>query len=96
MKKIKEISKDIYFHTAVTCALYKGIEKVDILDRRDFNEDIVSNIDRAMNFLKQYIPVRYEMTGTPRRKEIPEIPYDATREAVINAVAHLSLGHFLQ
>lgn len=79
---------DIYYHTAVTCALYKGVEKVDVLDRRDFNEDIISNIDGAMNFLKQYIPVRYEMTGSPKRKEIPEIPYDALREAVINAIAH--------
>jgi ATP-dependent DNA helicase RecG len=80
--------QDIYYHTAVVCALYKGNEKVDVLDRRDFNEDIIGNIDGAMNFLKQYIPVRYEMTGEPRRREIPEIPYEALREAVINAVAH--------
>jgi ATP-dependent DNA helicase RecG len=79
---------DTYFHTAVTCALYKGVEKVDVLDRRDFNEDIVGSIDGAMNFLKQYIPVRYEMTGAPRRREIPEVPYDALREALINAVVH--------
>jgi ATP-dependent DNA helicase RecG len=75
--------QDIYFHTAITCALYKGTEKVDVLDRRDFNEDLISSIDRAMNFLKQYIPLRYEMTGEPRRKEIPEIPYEALREAII-------------
>lgn len=80
--------QNIYYHTAVTCALYKGTEKVDVLDRRDFNEDIISNIDGAMNFLKRYIAVKYEMTGTPRRREIPEIPYDALREAIINAVAH--------
>jgi ATP-dependent DNA helicase RecG len=80
--------QDIYYHTTVTCALYKGTEKVDVLDRRDFNEDIVLNIDMAMNFLKQYIPVKYEMTGEPRRREIPEIPYEALREAIINAVAH--------
>lgn len=66
---------DIYFHTAVTCALYKGAEKIEVLDRRDFNEDLISNIDRAMIFLQQHLPVRYEMTGTPRRNEIPEIPY---------------------
>ncbi len=80
--------QDIYFHTAITCALYKGIEKVDVLDRRDFNEDLISSIDRTMNFLKQYIPLRYEMTGEPRRREIPEIPYEALREAIINATAH--------
>jgi ATP-dependent DNA helicase RecG len=28
------------------------------------------------------------MTGTPQRREIPQIPYDALREAVINAVTH--------
>jgi len=78
----------IYFHTRVTCALFKGTKKVDVLDRRDFNEDAVSSIDRAINFLKQYIPVRYEMTGEPQRREIPEIPYEALREAIINAVAH--------
>jgi ATP-dependent DNA helicase RecG len=79
---------DIYFHTAVTCALYKGTEKVQVLDRRDFNDDLISSIEGAMVFLKQYIPVRYEMTGSTRRKEIPEIPYDALREALINAVVH--------
>jgi ATP-dependent DNA helicase RecG len=36
----------------------------------------------------RYLAVRYEMTGEPRRKEIPEVPYDALREAIINAVAH--------
>ena len=80
--------QDVYFHTMVTCALYKGTEKINVLDRRDFNEDLLFNIDGSMNFLKQYIPLRYEMTGEPRRKEIPEIPYEALREAIINAVAH--------
>ena len=79
---------DIYSNTAVTCALFDGTEKIDILDRRDFNEDLISNIDGAMIFLKRYLAVKYEMTGEPRRREIPEIPFDALREAVINAVAH--------
>jgi ATP-dependent DNA helicase RecG len=80
--------KDIFRRTSVTCALYKGLDKVETLDRRDFNDDIVSSIDSAITVLKQWIPVRYEMTGTPQRREIPQIPYDALREAVINAVTH--------
>jgi ATP-dependent DNA helicase RecG len=80
--------QDTYYHTAVTCALYKGVKKVNVIDRKDFNEDIISNIDNAMLFLKQHIPLRYEMTGEPQRKEVPEIPYDALREAIINAVTH--------
>lgn len=78
----------IYPHAVVTCALFQGTDKFTVLDRRDFNEDLMSNIDGAMNFLKRYIAVRYEMTGEARRREIPELPYDALREAIINAVAH--------
>jgi len=77
-----------YFHTAVTCALYKGIEKVDILDRKDFNRDLKYNVDETMLFLQRHLSIRYEFTGSPRRKEIPEIPFEALREAVLNAVIH--------
>lgn len=79
---------DIYKHTVVTCAVYKGAEKVDVLDRKDFNEDVLSNIDQAMIFLKRHLPVGYEITGAPRRREVLEIPEGALREAVINAVVH--------
>jgi ATP-dependent DNA helicase RecG len=79
---------ELYPHATVTCALYRGTEKVDILDRKDFNEDLLSSIDQAMIFLKRHLPVRYEITGAPRRKEVLEIPEGALREAVINAVAH--------
>jgi ATP-dependent DNA helicase RecG len=62
---------DIYFHTVVTCALYKGIEKVNVLDRKDFNSDIVSSVENAMVFLKQHLRLAYEFTGATRRKEVP-------------------------
>ncbi|MEI6104353.1 MAG: RNA-binding domain-containing protein [Methanothrix sp.] len=38
----------IYPHAAVTCALFQGTDKFTVLDRRDFNEDLMSNIDGAM------------------------------------------------
>lgn len=79
---------DIYFHTTVTCALFKGKEKHTVLDRRNFNEDVVSSVDYSMNFLKKYISVRYEFNGKPQRIEVPEIPYEALREAVVNAIVH--------
>lgn len=79
---------DIYPHANITCALYKGVEKVNVLDRKDFNNDIISNVDDTMLFLKQHIQVRYEFDGSPKRIEIPELPFEALREAVINAVCH--------
>jgi len=77
-----------YPHANITCALYKGVEKVHVLDRKDFNQDIISNVDNAMLFLRQHIPVRYEFDGSPRRIEVPQVPLEALREAVINAVCH--------
>jgi ATP-dependent DNA helicase RecG len=41
-----------------------------------------------MHFIQQELRVRYSMTGTARRKEIFEIPVDAIREALVNAVSH--------
>ncbi len=32
-------------HTIVACALFKGTDKTTILDRKDFEDDIISNID---------------------------------------------------
>ena len=77
-----------YPHASITCALYKGVEKVHVMDRKDFNQDIISNVDNAMLFLLQHIPVRYEFDGSPKRIEIPQVPLEALREAVINAVCH--------
>ena len=77
-----------FYHTTVTCALYKGSEKVDILDRKDFNRDLKFNVDETMLFLQRHLSVRYEFDGSPRRKEIPVIPLEALREAVLNAVIH--------
>lgn len=52
-----------YYHTCVTCALYKGIDKVTVLDRKDFNFDIVDNIDQTMIYLKQHLKVRFEFSS---------------------------------
>ena len=42
----------IFFHTEISCALFKGTDKShDIIDRKIFNEDIISNIEYSMNFI---------------------------------------------
>ncbi len=51
-------------------------------------QDIIYNVDNAMLFLRQHIPVRYEFDGSPKRIEIPQVPLEALREAVIKAVCH--------
>ena len=72
----------------ITCVLYKGKEKVDIIDRKDFNNDLLNNYEDTFAFLKQHLRLEYEIKGFGPRKEIPEIPYEALKEAIINAIVH--------
>lgn len=72
---------------AVTCVAYKGNIKVDILDKKTFEFDIITNIDEALTFLKRHLNVSYEIKEK-QRKERLEIPEVVLREAIVNAVAH--------
>ena len=45
-------------------------------------------MDLAENYIKSNIHWRVEFTGTLQRVEIPEIPVDAIREALLNSFCH--------
>ena len=80
--------EDVMFrHAGIVCALYKGKDKAYILDAKELNGDIVSNVDDAIIFLKKHLRVSYKIE-TLRRENILELPEDALREAVVNAVCH--------
>jgi len=71
----------------VVCVLYKGTEKLNILDKKDFNGNMIQNIEDAIMFVKRHTNLEYKIEKL-RREEIPEIPDIALREAIINAVCH--------
>ncbi|MDR2869456.1 MAG: putative DNA binding domain-containing protein [Deferribacteraceae bacterium] len=80
--------EDVVFrHASIVCALYKGVDKAIILDAKELNSDIVSNIDDAMIFLKKHLRMSYKIESL-QRENILELPEDALREAVVNAVCH--------
>jgi ATP-dependent DNA helicase RecG len=80
--------EDVRFrHAGIVCALYKGTDKAIILDAKELNGDIVSNVDDAIVFLKKHLRVSYKIEGL-RRENILELPEDALREAVVNAACH--------
>jgi len=83
-------ARDIDFllnHAIVVCVLYKGTEKVNILDKKDFKGNLVENINNAILFVKRHTNVQYKIEKL-QREEIPDIPDIALREAIINAVCH--------
>lgn len=60
---------------------------MNIIDKKTFNKDIISNIDDAIDFLQKHLNLAYVIKDK-RRKEDLEIPLVVLREAVVNAVTH--------
>jgi ATP-dependent DNA helicase RecG len=80
--------EDILFrHAGIVCALFKGTDKAYVLDAKELNGDIVNNIDEAIVFLKKHLRMSFKIE-TVRRENILELPEDALREAIVNAVCH--------
>jgi ATP-dependent DNA helicase RecG len=80
--------EDIEFrHAGVVCALYKGTDKVYILDAKELSGDIMSKVDDAILFPKKHLRMSSQIVSV-RRENVLELPEDALREAVVNAVCH--------
>ena len=77
-----------FFNQAyITCLLGKGTDKVDVLDRKDFDGGIVADIEDAMHFIERNTRTAWRIEAL-RRENIPEYPMKALREAITNAVMH--------
>jgi len=76
------------FHKAmITCVLYEGIDKVNIIDKKDFTGDLHSNYQDVLNYLKSKLNTRIIITGGPHKTKL-ELPEEALREALVNAIGH--------
>ena len=71
----------------IRCIHFNDDERVDILDKKEVDRGIIGNIEFAEAYLKERVPVRYEIKEL-RRKEFPEYPQEAYREAIVNSIVH--------
>ena len=86
--------KKIFLQTEIICGLFKGKDKYHVLNSAYLNEDLLENIEGAMEFLWKSLRARHEInTKTARRINVLEIPPKALREALINAVIHTNYLH---
>ena len=76
-----------FLASKVVCLEYQTNDKVNILDRKIYDDGILENIKSAINFVKRRIKVKFEIK-TARRKEIPQYPEEAYREIIVNAIMH--------
>jgi ATP-dependent DNA helicase RecG len=66
---------------------FKDTSGVHIYDRVNIQDDLITQFNEAMTFLRKHLNIRSEIRGV-NRYDICEIPLEALREAVGNAVIH--------
>ena len=74
-------------YAELVCGAFKGTNKTYIYDRKDIRDDLFAQLNEAMSFIKKHINIRSEIREI-NRYDIYEIPLDALREAVVNAIVH--------
>nr|VFJ57311.1 MAG: Predicted transcriptional regulator, contains HTH domain [Candidatus Kentron sp. DK] len=84
------LCNDITFYTltaGVTCVMFRGTTNSRILDRRDFSGDLYSIYESCMAYMQSKLNTALipHARGRDERLELPE---DALREALVNAIVH--------
>jgi len=69
------------------CAVFATDTSATILDRHDFDGDILELIEEAEKYILKNIHIGMRLEGL-RRVDVPEISREALREAIINAFCH--------
>ena len=78
-----------FFQSAyVDAVIFKGTERVNVIDRKIFKGGLFENFNSVRIYLKEHLNIRYEYENDWKRKNIYELPLDALREAVANALMH--------
>jgi ATP-dependent DNA helicase RecG len=77
-----------YFdNITIKCARFKGMTKDVFLDKKEFNQDVFSNLENAVLFLKNHLNLQAEIKDLKRTEEY-EIPIVVLREILLNAIIH--------
>lgn len=72
----------------VRCVLFKGTNKVHIIDSKTIGGPLLNQYNETTKWLKQRLAVEYIMDGFNPRIEKWEIPLDAIKEALTNSICH--------
>ncbi len=79
--------KSFFRHSEITCVRFKGTDRVDVIDRKDFSDTLFENLDNAVSFVKRNTRVEYKIDSL-KRKEFYEYDESVIREAILNAIVH--------
>ncbi len=77
----------LYEHSCIKCAKFKGDNMVEFIDKKEYTGNIFSQLENAESFCYNHINVGAKIKGL-QREDIPEVPLEAIREALLNAIVH--------
>ena len=73
----------------LSCAMFRGLEKMDFEDRLECSGNILEQIETALSFVRRNMRRRAVIKGL-YREDVYDVPVTALREAIVNAVVHRS------
>jgi ATP-dependent DNA helicase RecG len=80
--------RETFFEYArMKCARFKGTEMVEFIDQKEFSGLLYEQAEEAMKFAMTYIAKSGKIEGLQRIDRY-EVPLDAIREAIVNAIVH--------
>ncbi len=71
----------------VQAAVFAGRDKTTFIDMKRFQGNLFDLLEKSETYLKEHLDWKVEF-GALERKEIPEVPVDALREALVNSLCH--------
>ncbi len=71
----------------VQVAVFAGIDKITFLDINQYKGNIFNLLKKSEDYIKEKMNWRVKIEGL-QRQEIPEVPVDAIREALVNSFCH--------
>lgn len=74
-------------HHEIRIARFKGTDRAETLDSQEIKGHIYKMLDEVKSFVKRNTRLANKIVEF-KRVDIPEYPFEAIREAVINAIAH--------
>lgn len=81
---------DKYSQCKLRLARFKGNSKRDFIDNQQREGNIFELVDAAMAFLFKHLMLSGTTRNRIHREDELEIPYDALREAIVNAYCHMA------
>jgi len=79
--------KRLFPDATIRCARFAGTDTQRFIDQNEIDEHLPEAVESAIAFIERHTRQGIEI-GRVRRREIPQYPPEAIREAIINAVVH--------